>query len=109
MNTETKRRSIVKALTYRVFIVCLDFGAIYLFTHKVEVALSSATCTRRSGTFCTSGSGRASGGGRRRQTLPSREMSWDRTAHEPISARVAPTGVEGEKADVPTRDLFFLR
>jgi uncharacterized membrane protein len=39
MNTETKRRSIVKALTYRVFIVCLDFGAIYLFTHKVEVAL----------------------------------------------------------------------
>ncbi len=39
MNAETKRRSIVKALTYRVFIVCLDFGAIYLFTHKVEVAL----------------------------------------------------------------------
>jgi uncharacterized membrane protein len=39
VSTETKRRSIVKAVTYRAFIVCLDFGAIYLFTHKVEVAL----------------------------------------------------------------------
>lgn len=37
--TETRKRSVVKALTYRVVIVCLDFLAIYLFTHKVEVAL----------------------------------------------------------------------
>ena len=37
--TATRKRSIVKALTYRVVIVCLDFLAIYLFTHKVEVAL----------------------------------------------------------------------
>jgi uncharacterized membrane protein len=37
--TATRKRSLVKALTYRVVIVCLDFGAIYLFTHKVEVAL----------------------------------------------------------------------
>ena len=37
--TSTRKRSIVKALTYRVFIVCLDFLAIYVFTHKVEVAL----------------------------------------------------------------------
>jgi uncharacterized membrane protein len=37
--TSTRKRSIVKALTYRVVIVCLDFLAIYLFTHKVEVAL----------------------------------------------------------------------
>ncbi len=28
-----------QALTYRVVIVCLDFLAIYIFTHKVEVAL----------------------------------------------------------------------
>jgi len=37
--TETRKRSVVKALTYRVVIVCLDFLAIYIFTHKVEVAL----------------------------------------------------------------------
>jgi uncharacterized membrane protein len=37
--TVTRRRSVVKALTYRVIIVCLDFVAVYLFTHKVEVAL----------------------------------------------------------------------
>jgi uncharacterized membrane protein len=36
---EKTRRSIVKALTYRVFIVCLDFLAVYLFTHKVELAI----------------------------------------------------------------------
>jgi adenylylsulfate kinase len=35
----TRKRSIVKALTYRIVIVCLDFLAIYLFTGKVEVAL----------------------------------------------------------------------
>jgi len=35
----SRKRSLVKALTYRVFIVCLDFLAIYLFTHKVDVAL----------------------------------------------------------------------
>lgn len=39
MAIESRKRSIVKALTYRVLIVCLDFTAIYLFTHKVDVAL----------------------------------------------------------------------
>jgi uncharacterized membrane protein len=37
--TTTRKRSLVKALTYRVFIVCLDFLFIYLFTHRVDVAL----------------------------------------------------------------------
>ena len=37
--TTTRTRSLVKALTYRVVIVCLDFLVIYLFTHKVDVAL----------------------------------------------------------------------
>ena len=37
--TATRKRSLVKALTYRVVIVCLDFLAVYIFTHKVEVAL----------------------------------------------------------------------
>jgi uncharacterized membrane protein len=32
------KRSIVKAITYRAVIICLDFLAIYLFTHKVDVA-----------------------------------------------------------------------
>lgn len=35
----TPKRSVVKALTYRGVIVCLDFLVIYLFTGKVEVAL----------------------------------------------------------------------
>ncbi len=42
MSTEravTRKRSVVKAVTYRAFIVVLDFTAIYLFTGKVEVAL----------------------------------------------------------------------
>ena len=35
----TRKRSVVKALTYRAVIICLDFLVIYLFTHKVDVAL----------------------------------------------------------------------
>ena len=37
--TPSRKRSIVKALTYRVVIVCLDFLVVYVLTHKVEVAL----------------------------------------------------------------------
>ena len=37
--TATRKRSLVKALTYRVVIVCLDFLVVYILTHKVEVAL----------------------------------------------------------------------
>ncbi len=39
VNAATRKRSIVKAITYRVFIVCLDFLVIYLLTGKVDVAL----------------------------------------------------------------------
>ena len=35
----TARRSVVKAITYRAAIICLDFLVIYLFTHKLDVAL----------------------------------------------------------------------
>ena len=34
----TRKRSIVKALTYRSIIVCLDFVVIYLLTGKIETA-----------------------------------------------------------------------
>lgn len=37
--TETRKRSLLKALTYRIIIVCLDFVALYVFTHKIEVAV----------------------------------------------------------------------
>ena len=37
--TPSRKRSVVKAVTYRTVIVCLDFLAIYLFTHKVDVAV----------------------------------------------------------------------
>ena len=37
--TVLARRSVVKALTYRVVIMCLDFGTIYLFTGAVRVAV----------------------------------------------------------------------
>jgi uncharacterized membrane protein len=35
----SRQRSLVKALTYRVVIMCLDFATIYLFTGRIRVAL----------------------------------------------------------------------
>lgn len=35
---ETLRRSVVKTISYRVVILVLDFGAIYLFTGQLKVA-----------------------------------------------------------------------
>ena len=35
----TRKRSIAKAFTYRVFVVCLDLLVVYLFTHKADVAI----------------------------------------------------------------------
>jgi uncharacterized membrane protein len=35
----TRKRSLVKALTYRVIIVCLDFLVVYILTKKTDVAL----------------------------------------------------------------------
>lgn len=34
----TRKRSVVKAITYRGIIICLDFSVIYLLTGKVETA-----------------------------------------------------------------------
>jgi uncharacterized membrane protein len=39
MAAENGKRSLVKALTYRAFIVCLDFLAVYWFTGKARLAL----------------------------------------------------------------------
>ncbi len=39
MRTASGRRSLVKAITYRVLIMCLDFLTIYLFTGAQHVAL----------------------------------------------------------------------
>lgn len=33
------RRSVVKALTYRLVIMSLDFAAIYLFTRELKIAV----------------------------------------------------------------------
>lgn len=33
------RRSVVKAVTYRIVIICLDFAAIYLFTGALRIAI----------------------------------------------------------------------
>ena len=33
------RRSVVKAVTYRILIMCMDFVTIYLFTGAVRVAI----------------------------------------------------------------------
>jgi len=35
----SRKRSIVKAVTYRIVIIILDFTTIYLFTGKVNIAL----------------------------------------------------------------------
>jgi uncharacterized membrane protein len=37
--TATPQRSVVKAVTYRIIIVCLDFLVVYLLTGKVAVAV----------------------------------------------------------------------
>ncbi len=37
--TTLVRRSLVKAITYRIVIMCLDFITIYLFTGAIKVAI----------------------------------------------------------------------
>lgn len=39
MNNRTAKRSLVKAFTYRIVIIILDFSVIYLLTHRVDVAV----------------------------------------------------------------------
>jgi uncharacterized membrane protein len=39
MSERTTKRSLVKAITYRIVIVILDFTVIYLLTGKVDIAL----------------------------------------------------------------------
>lgn len=39
MNNRTTKRSLVKAFTYRIVIIILDFSVIYLLTHRVDVAV----------------------------------------------------------------------
>lgn len=39
MQKRTTKRSLVKAITYRIVIVILDFSVIYILTHKVDVAV----------------------------------------------------------------------
>ena len=36
----SRKRSVVKAITYRIVIICLDFLVLYLLTGKSSVALS---------------------------------------------------------------------
>ena len=38
ISRSSRKRSIIKAFTYRVIIVCLDFLAVYLLTGKVATA-----------------------------------------------------------------------
>ncbi len=37
-NRSSRKRSVVKAVTYRAVIVCLDFLVIYLLTGKIKMA-----------------------------------------------------------------------
>ncbi len=39
LRTATFKRSLTKAITYRILIMCLDFATIYLFTRTVRIAL----------------------------------------------------------------------
>ena len=39
MRVVSPRRSLVKAITYRILIMCLDFVTIYLFTGALHVAV----------------------------------------------------------------------
>ena len=35
----SRQRSVAKAITYRIIVMCLDFATIYIFTGKVGVAV----------------------------------------------------------------------
>ncbi len=37
--TVSLRRSVTKAITYRIIIMCLDFLTVYLFTRTVRIAV----------------------------------------------------------------------
>ena len=39
MQNRTTKRSLVKAVTYRIVIIILDFTVIYILTHRVDVAV----------------------------------------------------------------------
>jgi uncharacterized membrane protein len=39
MRVSSRRRSLIKAITYRILIMCLDFMAIYFFTGAVHIAI----------------------------------------------------------------------
>lgn len=36
---ESARRTLVKTISYRIFIMILDFTFLYIFTHKIEIAI----------------------------------------------------------------------
>lgn len=36
---ETISRSITKVITFRILIIILDFGIIYLFTHRIDLTI----------------------------------------------------------------------
>jgi len=40
MAKESQKRSLTKAITYRILIIILDFVAVYLLTGKVAIAFS---------------------------------------------------------------------
>ena len=63
--TVSSRRSVVKAITYRVLIMCLDFVTIYLFTGTTHVAIAFMIVSNvytSIGYWRTSGYGLVSGG-----------------------------------------------
>jgi len=39
MRTDSARRSLTKAITYRLFVMCMDFATIYLFTGAAHIAV----------------------------------------------------------------------
>jgi len=47
-----RKRSIVKAITYRVAIVCLDFLVIYMLTGKVGIAIGFMIVSNIYTTLC---------------------------------------------------------
>jgi len=78
---ETFARSIVKTLSYRVFVLILDFTSIYLFTHRFSIA---AGFTIVSNIYTT-------------LAYLAHERIWDRVHWgKRIFARELPTGVPAD-------------
>ena len=48
---ETRKRSIIKSVTFRMLIICTDLVVVYLLTHRLDVTISVTIFTNIASTI----------------------------------------------------------